>query len=153
MTSSFGRWISKTPAEEPSKPAKPPGDCMVDGCPLPGVYRQSNDASLCCVHDGEDAHQWPAQTERIHGRFKLFTTALLMTNSLSGETPSDRLVDRVREMGGSPPRPIDGRRMTVRNYGAQIRSELLAECKGPRDIPQEARKAMDTWQKLTAPIA
>ena len=152
VKSHLAAWRSKQPdPETPAAPSKPPASCLVDRCPLPGVYRQSNDSSLCCVHDGEDAHKWPAQTDRILERFDLFDMALRMTNALSGEVPSEKLVNRIVSMGGAEPKPIEGRRMTVHFYGLQLRGAMIAECKGPKEeVPAEGKKAIDSWQKLTA---
>lgn len=146
-------WISKTRDDEaPPPPSKPSSVCMVDGCPLPGVYRQNDEQSLCCVHEGEDGHRWPIQTQRINENFPLFDAALRMTNALAGEAPSIKLVARIMGMGGSEPKSIEGRRMTVRLYGAQIRGELIAKCKGPKEIPQQAKEAIDSWQKIAQTV-
>ena len=144
----FSGWMRDKPAEDPQRPAKSPTECMADGCPLPGVYRQTNETSLCCVHDSEDAHRWPAMTERIQKRFQLFDYGLRMLNSLPGEIPSEALIARVKGMDGPDPKPVEGRRMTVRFYGAQIRSELINECKGPKHEPDGLKALRDTWQKI-----
>ena len=146
VKSHLAAWRSKTPEPDaPQQPVKPPSACIADGCPLPGVYRQSDSASLCCVHEGEDAHKWPQQTERVNECAELFGMALRMTNALAGETPSERLVERVKSLGGSEPKA-----KTVRGYGMQIRGELMAHCKGPNEVPADAKRALDSWQKLNA---
>ena len=60
-------------------------ECQAHGCPMPGTYRINNDASLCCVHDGEDPSAWPAQTERIKTHLRLAWLMLAMSNAMAGE--------------------------------------------------------------------
>lgn len=145
-TDKYSAAMQKAPDEGPKRN---PTECVAHGCRLPGVFRTSNDASVCCVHNGEDPHKWPAQTQKINERFDLFDIALRMTNAQAGAKPSDGLVERLTRMGAAEPGSL-----TVRGWGAAIKLALVAECKGPREVPkalQDLRKATDTWQKVEAP--
>ena len=137
--------MQKAPDEGPKRSST---ECVAHGCRLPGVYRVSDAESFCCVHDGEDPHRWPIQTRKIDERFDLFDTALRMTNAQAGAKPSPALVERLTGMGAAEPGNL-----TVRAYGAAIKLALVAECRGPREVPkalQKLREATDTWQKVEA---
>lgn len=135
-------------AEQEAPPSKGATECMVNGCPLPGVYRLANDRSICCVHDEEDAIRWPDQTTRIRHHERLFNLAFDMTNAGSGSEVPPKAIERIVAMGAPAPRHRDGERMTIRLYGAQIKGWLVKECKGKKEVPPEVKAKMDTWRSL-----
>jgi hypothetical protein len=120
-------------------------ECQASGCPLPGTYRISNEASLCCVHDSEDAQNWPEQTERILGRLRLWWLALNMSNADAGEPIKQKTIDEVIAEGG----PDDADVRTQRDYAQKIRAFLLKECKGQRKAPVQLTPVKALISKLT----
>ena len=132
----------------PEKPqnGKTAIECQAHGCPMPGVYRINNDASLCCVHDGEDPSAWPAQTERIKMHLRLAWLMLAMSNAMAGEPIKESTVEAVVDAGG----PDDQDVMTQRAYAQKIRAWLLKECKGERKAPVQLTPIKSLVAKLTA---
>jgi hypothetical protein len=131
---------------EQDKPQRPPTQCMAHGCPMPGVYRTSNDASLCCVHDGEDPHAWPAQTERINAHVRLANLMLAMSNAMSGEPVKPATVEAVTSAGG----PDNHDALTQRAYAQRIRAWFVKECKGERVAPVQLTPIKSLVAKLTS---
>jgi len=136
--------------KEVRKPPPPRGDkgsteCQANGCPLPGVYRMNNDASLCCVHDGEDPHRWPEQSERILANLRLWWLALNMSNAEPGDPVLQATVDAVVAEGG----PDASNTKTKRDYANKIRGHLLTKCKGERVAPPAATPFRSLVKKLT----
>ena len=126
-----GKWSAATQQTQAGPPAKSSTECQASGCPLPGTYRISNEASLCCVHDGEDSHVWPEQTERILANMRLWWLALNMSNADPGEPIRQATIDGVIGEGG----PDDADVRTQRDYAQKIRAFLLKRCKGERKAP------------------
>ena len=119
-----------TKPQEPTGPQKSPTACMVNGCPMPGVYRLSNDESICCCHDGIKASDWASVTTKVRRRWPLWEFCLELQNSESGTAVTDDLVARVTALGGRPFAANEAPRSTQRKYAAQLRSTLLRECRG-----------------------
>lgn len=136
--------------KEVRNPPPPKGDklltqCQAHGCPLPGTYRMNNDASLCCVHDGEDPHRWPEQTERILANLRQWWLALNMSNAEPGEPVKQVTIDAVLAEGG----PDASNCRTQRDYAGKIRGHLLKTCKGERNVPPAATRLGSLVKKLT----
>jgi hypothetical protein len=139
------KYTEATDDRGPAKPAKSSTECKVNGCPLPGVYRMNNEESLCCVHDGEDAHRWPEQTERILANLRPWWLALSMSNADVGEPVKQVTIDAVLAEGG----PDASECKTQRDYARKIRGYLLKKCKGERHIPPAATQLGSLVKKLT----
>lgn len=139
----LGKYMAAT--SEPPPPSKGSTECLVNGCPLPGTFRQSNETSICCVHEDEPALKWPEQTERIKKWEAVWFAVLDMSNAPPGTDLSDSLISRMTAAGC--PKPVAAG-MRVRAYGVQLRNWLLTECRGKRDpVPDRVRS--DTWKRLS----
>lgn len=141
----LAKYMADTPVE--TVPSGKTTDCLVHGCPLPGVYRQTNDTSICCVHDEEDAKDWGDQTARIRNRMALFHLALDMTNAAPGEPMPPRAVEKIVSMGGPE---VRGR--TIRQCGADLKRHLVIECKGEKAVPKAVKERFDTWRSLRSVV-
>lgn len=140
--SKFGKYMA-APDRKDEPPKKSAIECLVNGCPLPGVYRLKDDESICCVHDEQDPSKWAEQTTRIRNRGRLFGLALKMTNAEPGAEVTEEVIERVRDLDGPPPKIHEKERMTVRLYGAQLKGYLVRECRGPRDkVPEPVKTGM-----------
>jgi hypothetical protein len=137
------RDIKPTAQNQPN--GKAPTECQARGCPLPGVYRLNNDASLCCVHDGEDPSAWPVQTERIRSHLRLWQVTLAMSNALVGERVKPATVEAVTAEGG----PDDSDSATQRSYAQKIRVWLMKQCKGEHKTPVQLTPIKSLVEKLT----
>lgn len=140
----FRKYLKDGPEEEAAPPAKSTSECVANGCPLPGVFGQTGShSSLCCVHDEEDPKDWAEQTTRARNRLKLFHLAFDMTNAESGEPMPQRARDKIVAIGGCE---LPGQ--TIRICGAQLKSLLIRECKGPKVVPALVKQRLDTWRSL-----
>jgi hypothetical protein len=139
------KYTEATDDRGPAKPAKSSTECKANGCPLPGVYRVNNEESFCCVHDGEDPHRWPEQSERILANLRLWWLALNMSNAEPGEPVLEVTVDAVVAEGG----PDASNTKTKRDYANKIRGYLLTKCKGERVAPPAATPFRSLVKKLT----
>lgn len=143
------KYLSGTADVAPVKQANP-HVCLVNGCPLPGVYRQTNETSICCVHDDEPALKWAEQTSRIRRHEALWLGALDMTNAPAGTLLAPARMAQLMRAGAPEPKVREGERLTARVYGAQIKGWLLRECKGERDAAPVDRARADTWRSIAA---
>lgn len=134
-------------SSEPPKPGKLPTECQANDCPLPGVYRTTNETSFCCVHDGEDASAWPRQTEGIKAHLRLWQLTLAMSNALVGERVKPATVKAVTAEGG----PDDSDSATQRSYAQKIRVWLMKQCKGEHKAPVQLTPIKSLVAKLTHP--
>lgn len=140
----FRKYLKDSPEEEAAPPPKSTTECAANGCPLPGVFGHiGSRTSLCCVHDEEDAKDWAEQTTRVRNRAKLFHLSFDMANAESGELMPQRARDKIVSIGGPE---LHGR--TIRGCGAQLKSLLISECKGPKEVPASVKSRLDTWRSL-----
>lgn len=149
MKAGFDRYAGRR--DEPTPPpTKSPTECVAHGCPLPGVYRQTNDSSICAVHEGEDAADWAAQTTRIRANVRTFDLAVAMLNAEAGTllTPEHRA--RLLDRGFAKPLCRPDGTVSFRDYGAQLRRAFILECRGPKRTPPDTRNdtADDVWQRV-----
>jgi len=129
MSSGFRKYGVTTP-QEPAGPHKSATACMVNGCPMPGVYRLNNDESICCCHDGVKSSSWWVITAKTRRSWPLWEFCLDLQNAESGSTVTPQLEAKVVALGGRPFAASEATKPTQRQYAAQIRATLLRKCRG-----------------------
>lgn len=142
LWNAYGKDAPEAPSQTNGKAST---ECQANGCPLPGTYRISNETSLCCIHEGEDAHLWAEQTERILPRLRLWWLALDMSNAQAGQPIKQSTINDVIAEGG----PDDADVKTQRDYAQKIRAFLIKECKGERKAPVQLTPVKALVAKLT----
>lgn len=145
MKAGFSRYAPSRQDDGPPREVKPTA-CCAHGCPLPGVYRLSNEASICCAHDGTDAVNWAAITTRVRHRLSLWDFALRMSNAPSGTLVTSAI--ETAAMGLGAPEFDRAGQQTARTYARQLRTFLLRECRIERDRHRAEVPAADSWMPV-----
>lgn len=146
-------------------PSKPATDCMADNCPLPGVYRLTNETSVCRAHDNIPAKDWPRVTERVISNEKALHAAIHLCNAVSQSDPDPRIVAAfVKHFGptferrsknyglsGQSVKVRDVGPETARDYGQRVYLLLLDNIRGDasRNAPVDLAAVIgETWKPI-----
>lgn len=118
-----------------------PGACHAFGCPLPGVFAETNGSMwFCACHDGIRGSEWHTVTTRVRNRIGAFDACLkVMTSApiLSNWGPRAKaFIERhglehlVHEgQGGLSFTRHDGKPVTPGKFFRQLHLALVAECR------------------------
>jgi hypothetical protein len=109
-------------------------ECVAHGCPLPGVYRVSNESSICRAHDEQPAASWGTITNRVRNRIESFSRALVLLNFTPGQLAPASAEKHFVAAHGHTFAVREGANFyhgaeTARGYGQRVYGMLLDECR------------------------
>jgi hypothetical protein len=118
-----------------SEPQRGALECVAHGCPLPGVYRVSNESSICRAHDEQSAVSWGTIPNRVRNRIDSLSRALELTNATPGQLAPKSAERYFVEAHGQAFAVREGANFahgaeTARSYGTRVFGMLLDECRG-----------------------
>lgn len=118
-----------------------PGRCHAFGCPLPGVFAETNGSMwFCACHDGIRGSEWHTVTTRVRNRVGAFEACFKVMTSppiLSNWVPrAQAFIERhglehlVHDgLGGLSYTRQDGQPVTAKKFFLQLHMALIAECR------------------------
>lgn len=118
-----------------------PGRCHAFGCPLPGVYAETNGSKwFCACHDGIRGSEWHTVTTRVRNRigafeacFKVMTAQPILANWVpraKAFIERHGLEHLVHDgLGGLSYTRQDGQPVTAKKFFLQLHLALIAECR------------------------
>ncbi len=130
-----------TGGEDESNHIPNPGQCRVFGCPLPGVYAETNGSTwFCACHDGIRGSEWHTVTTRVRNRIGAFEACFKVMTSppiLSNWVPrAQAFIERhglehlVHDgLGGLSFTRHDGQPVNAGRFFRQLHMALVAECR------------------------
>lgn len=130
-----------TGGEDDSAHVPNPGECRVFGCPLPGVYAETNGSTwFCACHDGIRGSEWHTVTTRVRNRIGAFQACLKVMTAppiLSNWVPRAQafieqhgLEHLMHEgQGGLSFTRYDGKPVSAGKFFRQLHMALIAECR------------------------
>lgn len=130
-----------TGGEDESSHIPNPGQCRVFGCPLPGVFAETNGSTwFCACHDGIRGSEWHTVTTRVRNRigafeacFKVMTSPPILSNwvpraqAFIERHGLEHLVHDGR--GGLSFTRHDGQPVNAGRFFRQLHMALVAECR------------------------
>lgn len=118
-----------------------PGRCHAYGCPLPGVYAETNGSMwFCACHDGIRGSDWHTVTTRVRNRIGAFEACLKVMTAppiLSNWVPRAQAFIEQHGLGhllhggqgGLSFTRHDGAPVTPGKFFRQLHMALIAECR------------------------
>jgi hypothetical protein len=141
-------------ADKPEAPPPIPTGCIAHGCPLPGVYRLSNDSSICRAHDDQNPAMWGAITARVRNRIDSMMRALRLTNASPGDLPPRTDEAELVRLHGETYSVLKGGEFhhgceTARQYGARTFACLVRECVPATAQPEPPPRSEESMRKAS----
>lgn len=130
-----------TGGEDDNDYSPAPGRCHAYGCPLPGVYAETNGSMwFCACHDGIRGSEWHTVTTRVRNRigafeacFKVMTSPPILSNWLPRAQAfilRHGLEHLVHDgLGGLSYTRKDGKPVTAKKFFLQLHQALISECR------------------------